>query len=657
MILKLVTLSLFHGKFSLPDVARNRGGFNYRRFLNSNDIFGTIKIESFNFVKKSKNKPVYFMQNLIYDNLLKYLDEESAGILSGMIIGETSLISEETEDNFRKAGISHLLAVSGSNVAIVITCSTFIFSKIFGRKYSDYVSIAFIVFFVMVAGSSASVLRAGIMAILCILANILIKRPSSIDNVFSSVFLILLFKPLSVLNVGFILSFVGTIGIILLSKPIDESLKRFIKYKEIRETLSVTLAAQLALLPIMVFYFNTISLVSIFSNLFIIPITGVVTVIGIILIGISMLFPFLANLISLVIVPLVHYVLVMSEFFSKFDFLNIKVITPSILTIIFLYGFIFIFYLKQKIKKQDYIESQNFYKSNILFQKFMKFFYFLFVGYIFVCFVLRIVPNNYVELTAIDVGQGDSFLFITENKKVILIDGGGSESSDYDVGENILVPYLLDRGITKIDYVFVSHAHADHIEGIYSVIEYFRVNNIFIGVQHEKDNLIEKLVTVAEKYNAKIYSLVAGDYLKIDGVMINILHPSSNYYDDNINNLSLVMKIECNGRKILFTGDAEAKVEETLKSLEEIDILKVGHHGSKTSSTEEFIDKLNPKISLIGVSKNNSYGHPNKNVINRLEKKGNVFMTKDHGELNIKIYKNSEVYIFSFIENNTYILK
>lgn len=198
------------GEFELPDVARNKGGFNYRRYLNSNNVYGIVKVNKYIFCGNSSNY-IYKLQNLIRNNFLKIFPKDYAGILNGMLIGETSDISSDVSTYFEKSGITHLLAVSGSNVALVITIAEFIFSKLVGKKYSPYFEIIFIIFFVSIAGASASVVRAGIMAILYIIANLLIRKPNSINNVFTSALLILLVNPLTLANVGFILSFVGTL--------------------------------------------------------------------------------------------------------------------------------------------------------------------------------------------------------------------------------------------------------------------------------------------------------------------------------------------------------------------------------------------------------------------------------------------------------------
>ena len=548
-----------------------------------------------------------------------------------------------------------MIAVSGSNVALVITFSNILIIKLFGKRYSDYISIFFVILFVLISGGSPSVVRAGIMAILSLIANILFKQSDSIMNVMSSSFFILMYNPLSILNIGFLLSFAGTLGILIFSKEIYNIISKYIKISFIAETISLNLSAQIIILPITLYFFNTLSFVGIIANLFIIPVTSILTLLGIILLLISIFSIKLASIFALILNPIINYILIMSDFFSNFEFLNFILPTPKFWMIVTFYVVLYFNYDSYIRSKENYLLRVNNKKINMFKDCFRKYLYiFIYFLLIFLA-ILVVIPKNYTEFTAIDVGQGDSFLFVTRQGKRILIDGGGSETTDYDVGENILKPYLLDRGFLKIDYIFLSHAHADHIDGIYTVLENFRVKTIFIGPQLENDEMINKLKRISNEKNVKIVKLSQSDVIKIDELKFEILFPSKEYKDSNVNNMSLIIKVNCNQKNILLTGDAEIKVEEMLlekynaKNLN-IDILKVGHHGAKTSSSKEFIEVLSPKISIISVAKENTYGHPNKDVVKRLEKYGKVLQTSRLGEINFKIYKNGKIKYKSFIK-------
>lgn len=614
------------GEFSLPDLARNAGGFSYRRYLNSNGFYGVIRVDSFQIVTKdfSFMNLVYCTQNYINNTFEKYLSTDFSGILSGMLIGETSNISNEVKSNFHDAGITHLLAVSGSNVAVVILFSNYLVVKLFGKKYSGYISIIFIIFFICISGASPSVVRAGMMAILNLLANILSKRNDSINCLISSSFFILIYNPLSVINVGFLLSFAGTIGIITFSKTIKEWMNSYLKIDAIAEILSLNLSAQIMIFPIMLYCFNSFSLVGIFTNLLIIPVTSFLTFLGITLLFSSMISFHISKIISYMINLISNYIVFITRKLSKWEFFNIILPTPKIWMIVIFYIIIFGAYEILNMKKQNFLVKVSEAKTNFIKIKYLKISCGVVSIFVILLVVSKIIPKNYTELTTIDVGQGDSFLIVTEKGKRILIDGGGSETSDYDVGENILMPYLLDRGFKKIDYIFVSHAHADHIDGIYTVLENFKVDKLFISTQIENDEKIRMLRMFALENKVEIIEIFEGDKLKIEDLEFEILYPSRSVYNENINNLSVIMKLKCNGREILFTGDAEKEVEEYLVrkySLDlDVDILKVSHHGAKTSSTEEFIEATSPSLAIVSVAKENKYGHPNYDVLKRLQK-------------------------------------
>lgn len=646
-----------NGTYNLPDVARNKGTFNYRRYLNSNNIYGTILVESYENSNGEKSflSIVYNIQNIIHDNFQKVLSKEYAGLLSGMLVGETTDISDKTTDNFRSSGISHLLAVSGSNVALIIAFSNLIIIKMFGKRYSDFISIVFVIFFVLISGASPSVLRAGIMAILNITANIISRKSDSITNLISSAFFILIANPLAILNVGFLLSFAGTVGILIFSTEMKNFISKYIKIDFISENISLNFSAQIIILPINLYFFNSISIIGFVANLFIVPVTSILTFLGILLLVITFVSIKWAKILIVLVNPILKYIIVMSEFFSKFDFLNLSLPKPSPIIIIIFYLLLFLEYDNYINKKQIYlIRISNMSRSNLN-RRIKKYVYVIFIALIVISSTIKAFPKRYVELTAIDVGQGDSFLMVSKNGTRILIDGGGSETSDYDVGQNILMPYLLSRGYMKIDYIFVSHAHADHIDGIYTVLNNFKVKKVFISTYLKNDEKIKKLKEIATKNHVKIMNVKEGDFIKIDNIEFKILYPSEDIVDLNINNLSMIIKAKCNNKTILFTGDAETEVEEILlkkyaKEILNADILKVGHHGAKTSSSEAFINAVSPKMSLISVGKDNNYGHPNNGVVERLEKAGKVLMTSKLGETNLRIYDNGKTKIKSKIK-------
>ena len=254
--------------------------------------------------------------------------------------------------------------------------------------------------------------------------------------------------------------------------------------------------------------------------------------------------------------------------------------------------------------------------------------------------------NLNTKVYFIDVGQGDCSLIITEKNTKILIDGGGSDS--YDVGENTTLPYLLDRRISKLDYMIISHFDSDHVQGLFAVLENIKVKNVIISKQAEMTENYKKFLDIVQKKNINVILAKKGDVIRIDkGSYIEVLFPLESvekYISQNeINNNSLVFKYVDKNIRILYTGDIEKIAEEKIVSLYrgtnklEADILKVAHHGSKTSTIESFLELVNPKIAVISVGRNNTFGHPSEDVVKRLEDRNIIVRRTDlEGEVVIK---------------------
>ena len=264
------------------------------------------------------------------------------------------------------------------------------------------------------------------------------------------------------------------------------------------------------------------------------------------------------------------------------------------------------------------------------------------------------IHTNELKIYFVDVGQGDCTLICTPNNQVVLVDGGGSEFSSFDVGENTLFPYLLDRRITKIDYMLISHFDTDHVGGLLYILENMKVNNVIISKQGELSENYEEFKKLVIEKNINVIIVKQGDRLEIENdIYIDILFPESTLITENIlNNNSIVAKLYYNNFSILFTGDIEEVAEQELVSKYQdlsvlnSTILKVAHHGSKTSSIQEILELISPKIALIGVSKTNTYGHPNSEVLERLEKLGaKIYRTDECGEVVIKVNQKGKINI------------
>ncbi len=555
--LKKGTVINLSGEFNLPDLARNTGGFNYRRYLNSQKIYGVIRAKNYYVSNLAKFNLIYYIQDEISKSFARLFPKNEMGLIIGMMIGETKDISEDVLENFKTTGITHLIAVSGSNVVYVVVLVQFLFKKFFGKRATYFISIFFLILFMLISGASASVCRATLMIILSICADIFFLKSDTFSNILTSAFILILLNPLVIYDVGFILSFGGTLGIVLLSKDFT---KFFKKLGKLNETLSVTCSAQLILAPIMMYYFNTFSILSIVTNIIVVPISGSITILGFAVFIISKIsFP-IAKLIANSLYVLATFTIWVANIFSKVPFSLIRTITPNVLEIFLFYLVVFYFAnLKVRGKKYRFIgEAQN---NETKVTKILANIRLIWVIAFIVVFAFSEIfyyrfPRNYLDIRGIDVGQGDSVLIETDSRKFILIDGGGSEN--YDVGENILLPYLLDRRVLNIDTIFSSHSDADHLNGIITALENMHVNNVVIG----KGALgYEKLYQIAESKNVKVIEVQKGDILEIENLVFEVLSPSIEMDNSNVNDYSLVFKLIYGEKSMLFTGDISSAAE------------------------------------------------------------------------------------------------
>lgn len=454
----------FYLKYEKPSTARNYMGFDYSNYLKTKKIFGTVNLkeEDVEIISHDNSniilRKIYELRNLMKTKIEELLPKETSRLCLGMLIGETSGIEENMQENFRDSNLSHILAVSGANVSYIIVSITYIFNKMCLRKrLSKIISIILLILFMLLTGCTSSVNRACIMAILMLIADLLYRKSDVYNNLAISALILLIINPYSLIDIGFQLSYMGTIGIVFLHDRIGNFIKinnKTVKY--FFEMIVVTTCANLAIIPIMMFHFNTISLTFYFSNIVVGPILGIVVIIGFIMFFISLIFTPISNLIAIVLNLMLKFIIKIAEITANMSFSKITIITPSFFFIIVWYSIIISISYKQKVKK-------FYHKNNKLIKR------------IIACILIIVLITNLVikinkklEIHFVDVGQGDACLIITPLNKKILIDGGGSEFGSFNVGEKTLLPYLLDRRINKLDYIIISHFDSDHVR-FYSI--------------------------------------------------------------------------------------------------------------------------------------------------------------------------------------------
>ncbi len=639
---------IFKGEYKKPNASRNYGGFDYSLYLKTKKIYGSFKANNIKIVSENNinifQKSIYEIREYIRQTLKDNMDNEKANLCIGLITGEKEGISDNIKESFKNSSLTHMLAISGTHFSYLILFITYINKYIKRKRLGQTLLIICIIIFMNIANNTPSVVRAGISCILIILSSMLKRRSDLWNNIGISILIQMFNNPYVIFDIGFELSYGGVIGIALFYELIFNQLEQTIKINNkivnhIIQSISLSLSANIIIIPIIIFNFNTISFSFIISNLLAGPMLGIIIISLYSLIILSLIFKSLLNPLFYILELLINILVKMADLCSKLPFSKIYVVTPNILLLLLFY--IFLIVLKESPKKR-----------------------------IAICLIIVIILNFIIPIQSskksnlvinfIDVGQGDSTL-IRLNNKSILIDGGGSTYlDDFDVGEKTLFPYLLDRGIIKLDYILVSHFDRDHCQGLNFVMENMKVENVIISKLGQESKEFDDFIQLAKKKNINIIYVRKGDIIKIGEGIIEILYPDNNEIQENSkNNNAIVFKIKWKQISILFTGDIEKIAETKILSmysdnLEELNstILKVAHHGSKTSTMQKFIEVVNPKVALIGVGKDNKFGHPNNDVIKRLEDLScKIYRTDKNGEISIEVNDKMGIRIIKNIEN------
>lgn len=619
------------GELELPDGARNPGGFNYRSYLVQKDVSALVYAREYN-IEEGEIKSYSILRKIgvmlrerIVGTIESSLPEQQAGLLNGMLIGYREGLTQEIEDVFRDAGLSHLMAVSGANVAFIAAPLVFILRKLrLGKRVINIIVIAALGIFICITGFEPSVVRAVIMADIILTGRIIMREPDTLSSLSLAALIMLFYNPCTLFNIGFQLSFAATVSLVLLYRNISRMININIFPRGVVDILSATLAAQIGVLPVTVVYFNNVPVISLVTNLLAAPAAGLITVLGCLMAVIGQISTTLSTMVGYVNCALLSFVLWISKIAASVPWAVIKVATPPLLIIIVYYLIVW-FILWYKPQKALKLKLAHYAALLVA---------------VAVIVITPLTASAGLEIVFIDVGQGDSALIRTGSGRTVLIDGGGHNSdngSGSNIGNKIVIPFLLDYGVTSLDLVIATHGHNDHIEGLIAVLGSFNVKNFAIPACSRLDEFHE-LLRIAKEKNIKVSMLGRGDTLKLDGkTEMKVLSPGESAKDieTSLNNTSIVLKLSYGETEVLFTGDAEKEVEEELTMLMDdigADVLKLAHHGSDTSTGSEFLKLVKPKAAIISVGTDNKFGHPSDVVLDRLKEfEIQVFRTDKHG--------------------------
>ena len=571
------------GKYTLPKKATIPNNFDYQKYLYNNHIFYIMYAKELKIIKKNQNI-TFKIKKYILDKTSNYTNN---GYLNAFIIGDKTDL--EFYETYQNNGISHLFALSGMHISML---SLIIYKLVNKFKHKDLIVIMFLLFYITLTNFSASILRTIIFFIILKLNKKLDLNISTKNTLIITLSIIMIYNPLIVFDIGFQYSGLVTFGLIVSTK--------YYKKNYFYNLFITSFIALLFSVPITLYNNYELNLLSILNNLINVPlITFVIYPLSLL----TFLLKFLEPIYNLTI-NLLEFINNISSIFS------LNIIIPKVHIIFYLIYYLLIYL---------YIESNN--------KK-----YILIACLYLLSFKLKpfIDHNNYVYY--LDVGQGDSSLIIY-NDIVVMNDTGGTSNYNISTG---CIKLLKSLGYSHIDYLILTHGDFDHMGDSIYLINNYKVKNVVLNnddFNELETNLIKKL----QKKKIKYYQNV--EKIPISNNIITILN-TEEY--DNENDNSNVIYIELNNYKFMFMGDAGVDKEKDILeryNISNIDVLKVGHHGSKTSSSKRFINKINPKYSIISVGKDNRYGHPNKEVLNNLDH-SKIYRTDEDGSIMFKIKNN-----------------
>lgn len=664
---KIGNIIKVRGKLRQFEEAANKGNFDSRKYYLSLGFYGKIEagtIEVINSEYSGIRQGLYELRMEIIERLEKLCSDNKGifsiinnknGIIGAIILGDKTDLDSDIKELYSVSGIAHILAISGLHISFIGMVIYRLLRRRFRFLFSAAVSIPVVLSFGIMSGFGISTIRAIIMFILKIIGEVLGRKYDAITAISLAGLVLLVQNPFVVCNSGFQMSFGAIIAIVLILPIVEEILNTDNK---IIKVLSANFTISLVMNPILAWNYYELPTFSFLLNIVVVPLMSVVIVSSIVGIfcscimfgfgkavifhgcGILELYTFLCNIIN------------------KSSVASIVVGQPKVTIIIVYYAILLVvlfglknirtkytraekerniikketgLVLEKKAKKERRIKGQN-----------VKLRLACIVGFLLLNCLIYYIPNPGFYITFINVGQGDGILIHGDNGTKVMVDGGST--SEKQVAKNCIVPYLKAEGIGTIDYSIITHTDKDHISGILEILENnnsnrIRIKNLVMPDINMKDDTYNELIEKAKLKKINVLYIKKGDTLSLGKTKIKCIYPETTTTASDKNDYCTVLSVKNKTSKILLTGDISKEIEEKIKDdiEENYTVLKVAHHGSNYSSSEKFLKKVNPKYSIISVGKNNSYGHPGNETMERLRKQGGViYRTDEKGGITIR---------------------
>jgi len=629
--------------FRRPRGTINPGGFDYRRFR---QIQG-ITLEGWARETQAElaieplpggwlSRGIAALRRRMLLRLQEAVGGEEGALLRAIVLGDRSGLSEATVTAFRESGTYHILAISGLNVSLLAGAFLLLLRTLRAPpRAAAAAAVLLVVFYAALAGGSASVIRAAVMTAALLLALMLDRQADLWNSLGLAALLLLAANPLSLFDVGFQLTFAATAAIAVVADRVRLAhLPRPARWLLL--SLAVSAAATLGTLPILAVHFQRVSLSGVLANLVIVPLSGVLTALGMLEALVLAIYaaglPGLAALLRLAASAQV----VAAGFFAGLPLATLQVYPPTLLMVMTYYGLALVLTL-------DGLKRWRLHLAGVLALALLG----------QVAWKLWPSPASALAVTFLDVGEGDSILVQAPGGELLLVDGGGVYDDRFDVGDRIVVPYILSRWRSRLDLVVLTHPQPDHLNGLQAVLRRLTVAEVWESGIRSSAPAYRFLVETLRARGVPLRAVAAGASRRLGAdTELTVLHPPPGLFtprrgsrSSRVNNNSVVLLLRYGEQRLLLTGDIEAEAEAHLLAngpLDPVTALKVPHHGSRTSSTASFVDALKPSVAVIQVGFGNHFGHPHPEVLARLREVGaRVFRTDRHGAVRLLLDGNS----------------
>lgn len=664
---KIGNIIKVRGKLRQFEEAANKGNFDSRKYYLSLGFYGKIEagtIEIINSDYSGIRQGLYELRMEIIERLEKLCSDNNGifsiinnknGIIGAIILGDKTDLDSDIKELYSVSGIAHILAISGLHISFIGMAIYRLLRRRFRFLFSAAVSIPVVLSFGIMSGFGISTIRAIIMFILKIIGEVLGRKYDAITAISLAGLVLLVQNPFVVCNSGFQMSFGAIIAIVLILPIVEEILNTDNK---IIKVISANFTISLVMNPILAWNYYELPTFSFLLNIVVVPLMSVVIVSSIAGIFCSYIMFGFGKAVIFPGCGILELYTFLCNIINKSSVASIVVGQPKVTIIIVYYAILLVvlfglknirtkytraekerniikketgLVLERKAKKERRIKGQN-----------VKLRLACIVGFLLLNCLIYYIPNPGFYITFINVGQGDGILIHGDNGTKVMVDGGST--SEKQVAKNCIVPYLKAEGIGTIDYSIITHTDKDHISGILEILENnnsnrIRIKNLVMPDINMKDDTYDELIEKAKLKKINVLYIKKGDTLSLGKTKIKCIYPETTTTASDKNDYCTVLSVKNKTSKILLTGDISKEIEEKIKDdiEENYTVLKVAHHGSNYSSSEKFLKKVNPKYSIISVGKNNSYGHPGNETMERLRKQGGViYRTDEKGGITIR---------------------